>query len=229
MMNGIGWGMSPGGWLWMIGTAGLIALLVWLALGSVGHGPGERDEAAEILRARLARGEIGPDEFERSLAVLGPHPGSARRWRGRVALIGAVLLVLTFGAAALAASGLSWSVDGTWGPAGMMGQGGMMGSMMGGARPWGVTAAPGGESGAPAIGMQGDRFGPSTLTVKAGTTVTWINDDDAPHTVTAVDRSWSSGDLPPGTRYQRAFTTPGTYAYICLYHPWMQGTVIVQP
>jgi len=73
-------------------------------------------------------------------------------------------------------------------------------------------------------------FNPSTISVVIGinNTVVWNNDDTAPHTVTANDGSFSSGNLNPGDSYSFTFTTPGTYAYHCSYHSWMKGIVIVK-
>lgn len=64
-----GWTMGPDGWLWM--GAWILALvgMVWLLVRAPARTP-ERDEALEILRARLARGEITPDEFERARSLL---------------------------------------------------------------------------------------------------------------------------------------------------------------
>ncbi|MDG7000536.1 MAG: cupredoxin domain-containing protein, partial [Nitrososphaerota archaeon] len=59
-------------------------------------------------------------------------------------------------------------------------------------------------------------------------TVTWINNDIAPHTVTADDGSFNSGNLNAGETWTHVFTTPGTYTYHCNYHPWMHGTIIVK-
>jgi len=59
-------------------------------------------------------------------------------------------------------------------------------------------------------------------------TVEWKNNDDTPHTVTAVDKSFDSGNLNAGDVFTHTFTTPGTYQYSCSYHPWMKGTVIVK-
>ena len=66
------------------------------------------------------------------------------------------------------------------------------------------------------------------VVVGVNNTVTWVNDDSAPHTVTANDGSFSSGDMRSGAKYTHTFTTPGTYSYNCIYHSWMIGTVIVE-
>jgi plastocyanin len=70
-------------------------------------------------------------------------------------------------------------------------------------------------------------FSPASLTVPAGTTVVWTNQDTVTHTVTAADKSFDSGNLLPGRTYSRTFTTPGTYPYICQIHSFMTGTVTV--
>jgi plastocyanin len=75
-------------------------------------------------------------------------------------------------------------------------------------------------------------FMPSTLTVKAGTTVTWyFNQPSAPHDVVslATPPVFNSGN-PQGTgTYRFTFSTPGTYPYLCQVHPIMRGTIIVTP
>lgn len=71
-------------------------------------------------------------------------------------------------------------------------------------------------------------YGPTTITVKAGTKVTWTNDDDVAHTVTADDGTFDSGFFDAGRSWSFTFARPGTYAYHCLPHPWMKGTVVVQ-
>lgn len=74
-------------------------------------------------------------------------------------------------------------------------------------------------------------YSPPTITVVIGVnnTVTWINDDQAPHTVTADDGSFDSGNMNQGDEWSNTFTTVGAYAYHCDYHPWMTGTIIVEP
>jgi plastocyanin len=71
-------------------------------------------------------------------------------------------------------------------------------------------------------------FSPASLTVKAGDTVTWTNNDTATHTVTADDNSFTSSDLAPGASFKHTFAKPGTVAYHCSIHPSMTATVVVQ-
>lgn len=70
-------------------------------------------------------------------------------------------------------------------------------------------------------------FAPQTITVKAGTTITWTNEDDIPHTVTSTGH-FRSKALDTGERFTVTLTTPGTYQYFCSLHPHMQGSVVVQ-
>jgi len=73
-------------------------------------------------------------------------------------------------------------------------------------------------------------FLPATLTVAAGTTVTWINRDDIPHTVVSSDdpRAFKSKALDTDDRFSFTFTKAGTYSYFCSIHPKMTGKVVVQ-
>jgi plastocyanin len=70
-------------------------------------------------------------------------------------------------------------------------------------------------------------FGPQELKVKAGTTVTWTNEDDIPHTVVSPN-SFRSKALDTDEKYAFTFTTPGTYKYFCSLHPHMTGTIVVE-
>lgn len=65
------------------------------------------------------------------------------------------------------------------------------------------------------------------LTIPIGTTVTWRNADDVPHTATARDGGFDTGNLAPGGSASLAFTTAGSFAYFCRYHPSMAGTLVV--
>lgn len=73
-------------------------------------------------------------------------------------------------------------------------------------------------------------FSPSTIAVVMGVnnTVIWTNNDSSPHTVSANDGSFESGNLAPGQTYSYTFPAPGTYTYHCQYHPWMVATVVVK-
>ena len=71
-------------------------------------------------------------------------------------------------------------------------------------------------------------FGPATLTVAAGTTVTWTNRDDIPHTVVSDDKVFKSKVLDTDEKFSFTFTKPGTYPYFCSIHPKMTGKVVVQ-
>lgn len=73
-------------------------------------------------------------------------------------------------------------------------------------------------------------FSPIEVTVVIGVnnTVTWVNNDNAAHTVTSRDGSFGSGNMGSGSSYTYTFTTPGTYRYYCAYHSWMIGTVVVE-
>ena len=72
-------------------------------------------------------------------------------------------------------------------------------------------------------------FAPQRITVKAGTTVTWTNEDDIPHTVVANQKAFKSKVLDTDDKYTFTFTTAGTYDYFCSLHPHMTGTVVVEP
>ena len=70
-------------------------------------------------------------------------------------------------------------------------------------------------------------FGPQVVTVKAGTTVHWTNNDTEAHTVTSMTGAFNSPVLQPGAGYSFTFTKPGTYSYHCTIHPFMTATVVV--
>src|SRR6476619_2825337 len=71
-------------------------------------------------------------------------------------------------------------------------------------------------------------FTPQRITVKPGSTVTWINDDDDSHTVASSSKLFKSKALDTGDKFSFTFTTPGTYAYFCSVHPHMTGAVVVE-
>ncbi|MFE9310933.1 plastocyanin/azurin family copper-binding protein [Streptomyces sp. NPDC006706] len=80
-----------------------------------------------------------------------------------------------------------------------------------------------------AVAIKNFAFAPATLKVKAGTTVTWTNQDTDAHTVTSAGSGGPlhSAALTTHAAYSHRFTQPGTYHYLCTIHPFMTGTVEV--
>ena len=70
-------------------------------------------------------------------------------------------------------------------------------------------------------------FGPAAITVSVGTTVTWINHDDIPHTVVSTDKVFKSKVLDTDEKFSYTFTKAGEYPYFCSIHPKMTGKVVV--
>jgi len=71
-------------------------------------------------------------------------------------------------------------------------------------------------------------FGPQTVTVPVGTTVTWTNSDDIPHTAVSTDGVFKSKVMDTDEKFSYTFTNAGTYSYYCSIHPKMTGKVVVQ-
>jgi plastocyanin len=85
-----------------------------------------------------------------------------------------------------------------------------------------------GTPGSTQVSMPGKSFSPGTLTINAGQTVTWTNNDSMAHTVTSNDGLFDSGNMVSGATFSFTFNTAGTYNYYCAYHGGMTGKVIVQ-
>jgi plastocyanin len=71
-------------------------------------------------------------------------------------------------------------------------------------------------------------FAPQSVTVKTGTAVTWINEDDIPHTIASTNKAFKSKVLDTDGKFTFTFTTPGTFEYFCSLHPHMTGTIVVE-
>src|SRR5580704_14219772 len=86
------------------------------------------------------------------------------------------------------------------------------------------------HSSAPVAAVKIDNFvfGPQTLTVPVGTTVTWTNSDDIPHTSVSTEGVFKSKVLDTDEKFSYTFTKAGTYPYYCTIHPKMTGKVVVQ-
>ena len=71
-------------------------------------------------------------------------------------------------------------------------------------------------------------FGPQAITVPVGTTVTWTNSDDIPHTAVSTDGMFKSKVMDTDEKFSYTFTNAGTYPYYCTIHPKMTGQVVVK-
>ena len=78
------------------------------------------------------------------------------------------------------------------------------------------------------VRINGMRFEPSNITVKPGTTVTWVHASSMPHTITGELDALRSSTLHGGQQYSHTFDAPGRYDYACDFHPSMKGSVIVE-
>ncbi len=88
------------------------------------------------------------------------------------------------------------------------------------------SAAP--AMGAATITIGNFTFGPEVATVPVGATVTWVNGDDIPHNIVAVEKSFKSKVLDTDDRFSFTFSKAGTYEYFCSIHPHMTGKVVVK-
>jgi plastocyanin len=70
-------------------------------------------------------------------------------------------------------------------------------------------------------------FAPDPVDIPVGGSVTWKNLDTAAHTATDSAGAFDSGNLDQGSSYSFTFTKAGTYHYVCSYHPFMKGTIVV--
>jgi plastocyanin len=80
----------------------------------------------------------------------------------------------------------------------------------------------------PNVAIKNFMFSPATLTVPAGSTVTWSNLDQEPHTVVSDTGLFRSGAMDTSESFSFKFDKPGTYHFTCSIHPQMVGTVVVQ-
>lgn len=90
-----------------------------------------------------------------------------------------------------------------------------------------ATAAPAAGSAAATVHIRNFAFVPASLTVAAGATVRFVNDDAEAHTVTATGGSFNSEGIDGGASWSHRFATPGRFEYFCALHPMMRATLIV--
>ena len=93
-----------------------------------------------------------------------------------------------------------------------------------------VAQAADATAGAPTlVEIHNMKFTPATLTVSAGTKVTWVNEDNSPHTVTDKGKVFRSAGLDTKDSFSYTFASPGEFTYFCTIHPMMLGKIIVKP
>jgi len=80
-----------------------------------------------------------------------------------------------------------------------------------------------------AVNIDNFTFTPPVLTIAVGTTVTWTNRDDIPHTVVENDRNFRSAAIDTDEQFSHKFNTPGEINYFCSLHPHMTGKIVVKP
>ena len=90
------------------------------------------------------------------------------------------------------------------------------------------TTTTAGAAGGGQVVMKGFAFSPGSITIKAGESVTWTNQDGTTHTVTADNGEFNSSNIASGATFTFKFDKAGTYPFHCSIHPSMKGTVIVQ-
>ena len=73
------------------------------------------------------------------------------------------------------------------------------------------------------------KFNPGVLTIPAGTKVTWVNEDNSPHTVTDKGKVFRSAGLDTKDSFSYTFASPGEFTYYCTIHPMMVGKIVVKP
>jgi len=78
------------------------------------------------------------------------------------------------------------------------------------------------------VAIDGTKFDPETITVKAGDTVVWVNKDPFPHTVTSQAGGFDSKEIPAGKSWQFKTTKAGVFPYTCTFHPTMKATLKVE-
>jgi plastocyanin len=151
-------------------------------------------------------------------------------WR-RSPIVEVLVLVAAITAAGLTVAGVSlWDVD----PAST--SSGQAVSVNGPMPPMADMPAASGQGSGDApvatdtVRVENFAYAPATVTVKAGTTVTWTNQDQDPHTVTSTNGGpLRSQPLATGQSFRYTFTTPGRFDYLCTIHPFMTATVVVTP
>jgi len=203
--------MMTGMMFWMIVFwTVLIGGGAWLAVSL--SRSGRRGDAEDMLRERLARGDIDVDEFNRRVAAMtasGPSRAPTRWWIPGAALMLALFVLIPV--AVMAANG--WDMD--------------MWDMHGRGR--NTSSDPVVQGGSTAtVRIEDFAFKPGNLEVPVGASVTWTNEDSAPHDATAKNGNWKTDRLSEGDSDTLTFDAAGAYDYYCSIHPSMKARLIVR-
>lgn len=175
-------------WIAIVGGA------VWIAASSARRGG--RGDALDVLRDRLARGDIDVAEFERRERALGRVGARGPTMAWVIAAVAVVVLFISVPVAVMAANG--WEMD--------------MWSMHGRGRDTSSSTPVQGGTAA-TVRITDFTFVPGNLEVPAGARVTWTNEDSAPHDATARDADWNTSRLSEGDSDTLTFETAGEYDF----------------
>jgi amicyanin len=91
-----------------------------------------------------------------------------------------------------------------------------------------LAGVPGAWAADASVKIDNFTFDPPQLTIPAGTTVTWVNEDDIPHALATTNKAFKSQALDTDDKFSFTFTAPGTYEYFCSLHPHMKATIVVE-
>jgi plastocyanin len=215
--DGDGWWFLM--WIWMAAFWLLILIGCGAFFWNMQQPRHESSRTGDILKQRLARGEIDVEQYRALGAELGSggvSPVRGSRLNQTLLFLLAVLAVVTLLALpAVAAARSDWD----W----FDHMGGMMNR---GSNTADSQLVNGGD--AEVVTINDLRFSPGNLRVPVGATVTWMNNDSVPHDATARDRSWETETLSRGEDDSVTFTESGVYDYYCTIHPSMKARVSVE-
>ena len=196
--------------VWMVlFWAAVIAGAVWLVASF--RRRGSRGAALEVLRGRLASGEIDVDEFRQREAALDESTGvRAPPIRGLL-LAGAVVIAVFIVVPVIVMSANGWDMSGMHGR---------------GRNTSGSPAVQGGSQAS--VRIEDFAFEPGNLEVPVGASVTWTNQDSAAHDATARNGDWKTARLSDDESDTLTFTSRGTFDYYCSIHPSMKARLEVR-
>jgi plastocyanin len=195
--------------VWMIVFwTGVIVGGLWFLVSWRGKRVG--DDALDVLRTRLANGDIDVREFEERKAAL-HHSNRRTAPASLIAVFLAIALIMTVPTVIMAANG--WDM-GMWDMHGR------------GQDSTDDPAVRGGSN--ENVRIEDFAFEPGNLEVTVGATVTWTNEDSVPHDATSTDGEWETSRLSKDESDTLTFGSAGTYDYYCSIHPSMKARLVVR-